>query len=591
MRGDRMNRSVGGCRNRLLAACALTILPWGVAPLYAQAIPSQAAPTREELQPVPEPERPAAPRLSVVGDIERSPCPLADPKFADIMVPVNNVVFNNLKGASVEEMRSAWAPFAGTRQPVAVLCEIRDAAATILREKGYLAAVQVPTQRIEDGEIRMEMLYARVTAVRARGQTQGAEALIARYLGRLTGDEIFDRNQAERYLLLARDIPGYNVQLTLKPAGTGPGELIGEVTVVRQPYVVDFSIQNLSSQAVGRWGGQIRARAFGLTGMGDATSISLYSTKDFEEQKILQLAHEFRVGGEGLKIAGQFTHAWTEPDIGAGALPSPLKARTLFATLEAGYSLVRRQAHNVTIGGGLDFLNQRVDFGAPLSRDRLRVLFARVTGDAVDLAHQLPRWRLGGYVELRKGLSLFDASDCASGCGAGLGPSRLDGQATAGLMRAGGTAQIALGRSLALVVAPRVQIAFDPVAAFEEFSAGNYSIGRGFDPGVISGDSGVGASVELRGPGLLIGAARGLNLRPYLFADGARIWNLNGAGPAKGLVSLGAGARAEFSDRLVLDANIAVPTDVPIDATGVRASRSVRLLLTLTGRLLPWSDR
>ncbi|HTH27476.1 MAG TPA: ShlB/FhaC/HecB family hemolysin secretion/activation protein [Sphingobium sp.] len=568
-------------------------LPWthgGAA--HAQASPAQsAAPTREELRPVTEPERQAPPRLSVTGDIERSPCPLADPRFAGVHVYVNNVTYNNLKGATVAEMRAAWAPFAGTKQPVAVLCEIRDAAATILRNKGYLAAVQVPTQRIENGEIRMEMLYARVTAVRARGETQGAEALIARYLGRLAEDEIFDRNQAERYLLLARDIPGYNVQLTLKPAGTGPGEMIGEVTVVRQPYVVDMSIQNLSSRAVGRWGGQVRARAFGLTGMGDATSLSFYSTADFEEQQILQASHEFRLGGEGLRIAAQFTYAWTEPDIGAGALPDPLRARTLFATLEAGYPLVRSQAHNLSVAGGLDFVNQRVDFGAPLSRDRLRVLFARISGDAVDLSRQLPRWRLSGHVELRKGLSIFDALDCASGCAAGLGPSRLDALATAALVRAAGVAEIALGNALGLAIAPRMQIAFDPVAAFEEFSAGNFSIGRGFDPGVISGDSGIGASVELRGPGVPIGSGQGLSLRPYVFADGARIWNLNGAAPATGLLSLGGGARAALSDRLALDANVAVPTAVPRDAAGVRASRSVRFLMTLTARLLPWSDR
>lgn len=587
-----MTRILAGRRNGLLAACALTVAPWGIIGAQAQVTPGQVAlPTREELRPVPAPEQPAAPRLSVVGDIERSPCPLADPKFADVMIPVNTVLFNNLKGATVEEMRGAWARHAGTRQPVAVLCEIRDAAATILRRKGYLAAVQVPTQRIENGEIRMEMLYARVTAVRARGQTGGAETLIARYLGRLAKDEIFNRNQAERYLLLARDIPGYNVQLTLKPAGTGPGDLIGEVTVVRQAYVVDASLQNLSSRAVGRWGGQVRARAFGLTGMGDATSVSFYSTSDFEEQQIFQAAHEFRVGGEGLKVAGQFTYAWTEPDIGGAALPSPLRARTLFGTLETSYPLIRRQAHSLVLGGGVDLVNQRVDFGAPLSRDRLRILFARVSGDAVDLAHQLPRWRLSGNIELRRGLSIFDASDCTSGCAAGLAPSRSDARATAALLRAGGAAEIALGKSLALVVAPRVQIAFDPVAAFEEFSAGNYTIGRGFDPGVISGDSGVGATVELRGPGVRIGDATGLNLRPYVFADGIQVWNLNGAGPARGLLSLGGGARAEFSDRIVFDANIAVPTDVPIDSTGVRASRSVRFLLTLTARLLPWSDR
>ena len=67
-------------------------------------------------------------------------------------------MFNNLKGATPEELRPSWAAYAGTSQPVAVLCEMRDAAATILRDKGYLAAVQVPTQRIENGVVTMETL-------------------------------------------------------------------------------------------------------------------------------------------------------------------------------------------------------------------------------------------------------------------------------------------------------------------------------------------------------------------------------------------------------------------------------------------------
>ena len=249
------------------------------------ALAQSIAPTRDELTR----EQPTAPSLrrptlNVVGGVERSPCPLADPRYADVKVTIRDVKFNNLKGATAEELAPSWAAYAGTEQPVAILCEVRDAAATILRSKGYLAAVQVPTQRIENGVVTMETLFARVTTVRARGETNGAEAKLAAYLSKLTEDEIFDRYRAERYLLLARDLPGYNVQLTLKPAGTGPGELIGEVSVLRQAFTVDATIQNLASKATGRWGGQIAASAFGLTGLGDVTTVSLYSTAQVKEQ-------------------------------------------------------------------------------------------------------------------------------------------------------------------------------------------------------------------------------------------------------------------------------------------------------------------
>jgi hemolysin activation/secretion protein len=153
------------------------------------AVAQSVAPTRDELSNIAKPEAPPRPTLNVVGEIERSPCPLADPRFADVHVTISDVQFNGLKGATPEEMRAAWSPFAGREQPVSVLCEIRDAAATILRDKGYLAAVQVPTQQIENGVVRMETLYARVTTVRARGQTDGAEAKLAAYLNKLTEDE------------------------------------------------------------------------------------------------------------------------------------------------------------------------------------------------------------------------------------------------------------------------------------------------------------------------------------------------------------------------------------------------------------------
>jgi len=123
--GTRSRRAHPGI---LLASAAL------LAPLPAAA--QSVAPTREELTGATRPEPPPRPTLNIVGGVERSPCPLADPKFADVKVTIREVQFNNLKGASPAEMRTTWAPFAGSEQPVAVLCEIRDAAATLLRAKG-----------------------------------------------------------------------------------------------------------------------------------------------------------------------------------------------------------------------------------------------------------------------------------------------------------------------------------------------------------------------------------------------------------------------------------------------------------------------
>lgn len=565
---------------RVAGAAALALL----APLPVQA---QTVPTREELEEVTGAETPALPRLSIEGGIERSPCALADPEYADIRVEISNVVFNNLKGAAPAEFDPAWRPFTSGPQPVAVLCEIRDAAATILRNKGYLAAVEVPTQKIENGQVRMEVLYGRITALRARGETQGAESKLEQYLSNLTDDEIFNRFEAERYLLLARDLPGYNVQLTLRPAGGAAGELIGEVTVLRRPYTLDFTVQNYAARSTGPWGGQLRFQAFGLTGMGDATTLSYYATADFEEQHILQAAHEFRPGGEGLVVAARVTHAWTKPDIGPVGGGGSLDARTLYASLSARYPLKLSVAESWWLGGGFDFIDQDVDFLVPLTEDKLRILWARLRYNAIDTTRRQPAWEARASLELRKGLDILGASDpcLGAGCGPGQLPiSRLDGDPAATTVRFDGEMSYLLSETIAIAVQPRAQYAFDPLVAFEEFTVGNYTVGRGYDPGTLIGDDGLGLGVELRGPRVPLGEAGDLRIQPYAFGDMAYVWNKNTSGSAS-LYSAGLGARAELGDRFRIDTTLAVP----LKRAGLLNERGdVRLLVTLTTRLLPW---
>ncbi len=574
---------------RLLAAMLFSWLLASGSSLSAQISP----PTREELRPTAPEVRQAPSRLSVEGDIERSPCPLADPSYADIMVDVNSVLFNNLKGATAQEMEAAYAPYLGTKQPIAIICEIRDAAATILRDKGYLAAVQVPVQTIENGAIKFEVLYARITAVRIRGEAGRSEKTIAGFLSKLSEDEIFDRNRAERYLLLARDLPGYDVRLTLRPAGTGVGELIGDVTVLKRPFEVDLNVQNLAAEDTGSFGGQLRAQFFGLTGLGDRTTISFYSTADFQEQQILQVGHSFFLGSEGLRLSGNFTYAWTEPNLGALNGGPELTARTLLASGEASYPLRRSQGSNITLAGGFDFVDQEVDFIVPLSRDELRVAWLRISGNAIDLkTPRNPKWRAGGSLEIRRGLDILGASTgCNPFCPIGMtAPSRLDGDPTATVIRTSGSFEYAPTTDFSLFLQPRAQLAFDPLFSFEEFSGGNFTIGRGYEPGVIIGDDGAGFQFEVRGPRISPSQIKNYTFQPFGFFDAAWVWNDDRPSDfdPQRLFSVGGGIRSTLSDRARLDMTLAVP----LRRAGFQTERGdVRFLISLTTRLLPWGAR
>jgi hemolysin activation/secretion protein len=565
------------------------------APSFAQSSAATGVPTREEID-RPDLRPTAAPpaRLTVEGDIERAPCPLADPQYANITFTLSDVVFNNLAGIDAAELRPAFAEFLGRTVPLATVCEIRDRAGTILRRGGYLAAVQVPPQEIEGGTVRFDVLMARIVSVQVRGDAGRSERTIAGFLQALTDMPVFNEREAERYLLLARDLPGYDVRLTLRPAGAAPGQVIGEVTVLHQPIEVDFSAQNYGGRDVGRFGGQLRAQFNGLTGLGDRTTLGVYTTADFEEQQVVQLFHDFGIGSEGLRLAGRVTHAWTQPG-GAETADLDIKSRTLLASVEATYPFVRSQSMNVYGAIGLDFVNQEVDIlSETLNRDKLRVLYARADFDSIDpdslgalpgYTAFAPRWRLGGSLEVRQGLGILDATDFCATCD--VQPSRVPGTSRGTVVRGAAIVEYRPLPDIAFSLSPRVQLSDDALFAYEEFSAGNYTAGRGYDPGALVGDSGFGFQSELRYGSGNPQARDGFAFQPYAFFDAAWVSNRRDAmDGTESLFSAGAGVRAAFGDRARLDLTVAVP----LKRLDFQAERpDPRLLLTFSTRLVPWA--
>ena len=578
------------------AGCAQSLF---IQPAAAQ----PTAPTREEINrpPPPSVEQPRA-RLSVEGGVERAPCALDRPEYREIRFTLQDVSFDALRGLTAEQLRAAWAQYQGREINVAAICEIRDRAATMLREAGYIAAVEVPEQRIADGRVRFTVLMAKLVGIRVRGEAGRSERLIAAYLNRLTEQEVFNRFDAERYLLLAGDLPGYDARLALRSAGAARGEVIGEVTVVHRPVAVDLSVQNLGSRELGRWGALARGQLYGLTGLGDRTTLAVYTTVDTDEQQTVQLGHDFRIGSEGLAFGAQLTYSWASPDLG---LPNvAIDSRTLFATVEASFPFIRRQTRTLRGSLGLDVIDQDIEFNnIPINRDRLRVAFARLNFDLLGLAAgnpaytpAEPRWRLGLSAEARQGLSMLGASN---GCGPGLvnclapgvvPPTRLEGDPTATVLRAGVNAEFRPMPRFTIAFSLNGQYSAHPLFSFEEFSAGNYTAGRGYDPGALLGDSGVGIQAELRYGRKYPRLPDEVVAEVYGFLDQAWVWNedvLFALGRQQ-LTSIGAGVRAAWGDRFRLDALVAKP----LDRLFFQAGRGdTRFLVSLTTRLWPWRSR
>ena len=138
---------------------------------------------------------------------------------------------------------------------------------------------------------------------------------------------------------------------------------------------------------------------------------------------------------------------------------------------------------------------------------------------------------------------------------------------------------------LTFSLSPRAQYAPHSLVSYEQFSVGNFTAGRGYDPGALTGDSGLGFQSEVRFGSLLPRTIDGFAFQPYGFVDLGIVWNhVTAAADPQRLWSAGAGVRAAWGQRARLDVTLAAP----LNHTPLQRERDVRLLVTLSTKLLPW---
>jgi hemolysin activation/secretion protein len=143
---------------------------------------------------------------------------------------------------------------------------------------------------------------------------------------------------------------------------------------------------------------------------------------------------------------------------------------------------------------------------------------------------------------------------------------------------------------LTFALGVRAQYAWRPLLSFEQFSVGNYTVGRGYDPGTLLSDRGWGTQAEIRFGTTVPKTLAKPAAEAYLFWDHAKVDSLERLfvvdQPVE-LNSVGGGARISFS-RFALDASVAVP----VSRVGIPARKpNPRFLISLTTRLWPWSSQ
>ncbi len=547
-------------RQSFLAACFSL-------PLLSLSIPALAqdtdAPTREELDPD-GPDDGLLPPANVRfdGEFARQNCPFVG---NELRVRIDRIEFVNPAGGAVpeellESLSAITAP--GGEQELASVCDIRDAANNALRRDGWIARVQVPQQTLTD-TLQLNVIAARISEIRVVGNAGPFRDQIASQVEALQGVYPLNERDAERILLLANDVPGITLQLSLAPGQAGTGDVVGNLAIDFEPYAVLLNTRNYNSRRIGRETLYGRFEYYGLTGLADRTFVAAQTTYDFDEQVLVQAGHDFALGASGLRAGAAFTYAWSNPFIEN----LDLSTDTLLADVNVTMPVLRRVAASADLTLGLEYADQETKVGAiSLSKDATRTVYLR--GDFATAISNMGSFRTysQGFLELRHGLGILGATEFGPFGTAqtdGVSASRPFGDSTAFVVRGEATAGVVSSVGLGLNLTLAGQYTDDPLLNFDEFSIGNLTVGRGYDPGANSGDRAIGVAAEVTQDFVL---REGLKLQAFGFYDIVQVENLDQGtpDPLRTLESWGGGLRLNLTKGLSAEIAYAEPLDRPL---------------------------
>lgn len=556
----RMLRGLRG--SATLGICIVVVLLRGAGVAQAQGIPSPTLIQPDvRLQELPSTETPEAQPPIEIPDVP----PTSVPSGAETVRFVLDEV--RIDGATVyppEYFKTYYQDLIGTEVTLNQLYQVRADIERAYRKDGYfLTRVIVPKQTIRDGVFRLQVIEGYVDGLEFEGDIGPAQDLVENYLQNVVDRRPLDLKTLERYLLLANDIPGVNVQGVLHPSPINIGAARLVAKLGRKPFDALLLYDNYGNEFTGIWEAAATVSANSFTSQGEQISVTGLVTDPVngfdgnDNEWVTQFQTSWRIGDEGVFTRIFVSYGKSRP--GFVVQPLNFESETLLVSVNAGYPVIRSRDFSLTGLVGFDFLNSDTDIqgNQKFIRDRLRILHA--TGqveyrDALRGINQLS-------ASLRQGLNSFGATPKGE-----TQKSRADASGFATVVNGAASRYQPLISDLSVVNRPAViglfgsvaaQYAFDDLLSDELFDVGGSTLyGRGYDRGELSGDHGAAFTGELQFTHR-IAHEYFENYQLYGFYDYGRVWNRSGSDDD--LSSAGGGIRTSLLKFLSLEFQVAKP--------------------------------
>ncbi len=469
---------------------------------------------------------------------------------------LKDVKISGAKALPVSDFAPLYAQLIGKDVALADILDVADQIEQSYRNEGYLLVrAYVPPQRVRDGVFTINVVEGKIAHVTVEGGQPETQAQVRSYVAKSVGVSPLPEKTMERSLLLSNDLPGVTASGVLRPSDeAGASDLV--VTLDQPRFTGGLGFDNRGSRFSGLWTLSADAEVNSLFG-DDQLAASLTTSPDASEQIAGQLRYRRAIGDDGViaSLVGTITHGQPGSTLSAFNVATDSWA----VGPRVAWPIIRSREESLLLDTGFTAQDARVDIlGTHFSHDQWRVLDVGLTY----LRSWHGSWLFTG--DIAQGLQVFGASANNS----------------AVLSRKGGTTDFTKINGLARFVTPvaenlsavftgQGQFSFSPLINGELISFGGLQIGRGYDPGGITGDHGIGGSAELRYDQALQDSIL-LSIQPYLYVDTARTW----------YIQRGAALDPTLTDQSLVSIGGGVRTALPNNATlGLEVSRTLNAVL------------
>jgi hemolysin activation/secretion protein len=541
-------------RRSFCAAAAVAFLLIGSA--LAQSVPPPSSPL-PRVTPEEEPK--------IAPPIARPPAAAPSPAEADQQIEITAVQFDGATRYSDQDLQARFAGLLNTKRPLGdFITAVRQLEADYHTAGFFLTRVWGTAEASPAGTIlKVRILEGYIDNVKLDGDVGPAATLVYGYLQHLTEAKPLDAATLERYVLLAKNIPGITVEPILRPMKDVPGAVELVAKLERKPVDATLSDDNRGPSTVGP--NEMLATVSGnaFTSLGDRTTLTLFNTPFDNEELFGQIAEDLLLGTEGIKLSGYLGYGVLEP--GSILRPAQYKSRILLAGLSLEDPIIRSRALSTYLLGAFDVSNAIVDeqdftptVPHRVSKDDLRIFRVGVRVNFQDtlLGPALPGANIVEFKAHAAADALFGGTTDATPFPARPREQYDFKKLTARTVRTQDLYQWPVTK-FSLETGIAGQWTDDILPPSEKFFLGGLDFGRGFYNGEVTGDRAVTGKIQLQLDDQFTASAIGetvpVDLRYYGFYDIGQIWDIRSTGdPSYHIESIGIGTEANLTEHLTL---------------------------------------